>query len=176
MPAMALYAGDYGKQCLHLRGCMVAAMGRSKRRWQNAQAKREPGQFDAFPRACSGHPNYARLTVYAKVLLHELLSQYNGSNNGDLCCAWGVIKHQGLGCKTSTENARDELEITGWIVQTRQGWNKRPNLYALTFLDTDECGQKMDAGIPSGYRFGYWGKGENPRLSPRLAVTKRKAA
>ncbi len=140
----------------------------ARKRWNIAKSKRTSGQFAAFPQACWRHENYARLSPHAKALLHELHGQYRGDNNGDLCAAWGTVKHRGLGSRATVDKARDELERMGWTIQTRQGGKHRANLYALTFLDIDSCGNKLDAGIPVGKRLDYWKLGENMRLSPRL--------
>ena len=125
----------------------------------------EPGQFTKWPHACGQHWNYYRLTVYAKALLFELVSQYNGRNNGDLCCAWGLVHDRGLGSRRTVQAAERELERTGWTYKTRQGGRNVANLYALTMFDIDECGGKLDAGVPIGQRLSYWKLGHNPALS-----------
>lgn len=142
---------------------------RIRRKRYEAKAKREEGQFLALPRACLDHPSYVELGPYARALLVEMLRQYNGDNNGDLSAAWGLLKLRGVASsRTTLDRARDDLERRGWIVQTRQGGRNHPNLYALTFLDVDHCGGKLDAGIPVGQRLSYWRTGSNPRLSARL--------
>lgn len=125
----------------------------------------EPGQFAKWPLACGRHPNFYRLSIHAKALLFELLSQYKGRNNGDLCCAWGVVRDRGVGSRRRVQAAEKELERTGWTYRTRQGGRNMPNLYALTCFDIDECDGKLDPHVPIGKRLSYWKLGYNPALS-----------
>ena len=53
------------------------------------------GPFLALPRDVIDHPAFLRLSAYAKALLIDLGAQYKGDNNGDLCCAWKVMKPRG---------------------------------------------------------------------------------
>lgn len=141
------------------------------RRYKGAGDKAESGGFSRWPHACATHPSFYRLSITARALLFELLSQYRGNNNGDLCCAFGLLKDRGWKSRTTIDRARDELQALGWIVLTRQGYQNTPNLYALTFFEVDECNGKLDADAPVGQRLGYWKDGHNPRLQRR-----RKAA
>lgn len=147
---------------------------------QAAKLRRLKGRggekFAAFPTQCQRHPSYIRLSVTAKALLHELNQQYNGSNNGDLCTAWNIVKGLGLAkSRTTIDKARDELELVGWIVQTRQGGRNSPNLYALTFREVDDCKGKLDSGALEGTRYDYWKQGTNPMLAWRLRPPRRSA-
>jgi hypothetical protein len=144
----------------------------SRKKFKGAADKAESGGFSRWPHSCASHPNYHRLSLPARALLTELLGQYRGNNNGDLCCAWrGLLKERGWRSRTTVDRARDELVALGWIVLTRQGDKNKPNLYALTFFDIDDCGGKLDAGTPIGQRLSYWKEGFNPNLQRR-----RKAA
>lgn len=124
--------------------------------------KRESGGYCAWPHACTKHPNFYKLGNSAKALLFELLGQYRGNNNGDLCCAWGLMKDRGWNAKATVERARDQLVSTGWIVLTRVGGRNKANLYALTFYTIDECGGKLDDRTFRGSPLGYWKTGTNP--------------
>lgn len=131
------------------------------------KGRADSGRFARFPHSCWKHPNYTALSIGAKALLHELNGQYNGSNNGDLSVAWGVVKDRGIGSEKTVRRARDELEYAGWIVLTRQGGRHAPNLYALTFHAIDYCDGKLDM-MATQQGLGFWKEGHNPRLSARL--------
>ena len=90
------------------------------------------------------HPNYIRLSSSAKALLLDLKMQYNLANNGNLSCCHKLMQPRGWKSRTTIEKARAELEQTGWIVRTQQGSLNRPNLYALTFHEINECRGKPD--------------------------------
>lgn len=112
------------------------------------KGRREHGSFSAWPHACAQHPNFAVLSIPARALLFEFLGQLRGSNNGDLCCAYSVLRHRGWRSRDTIERARAELEHTGWILRTRQGGRNTPNLYAVTWLSIDACKGKLD--VPAG--------------------------
>jgi len=89
------------------------------------------------------------LSFVARVVLQELMAQYNGSNNGDLSATRTMAKEWGIGSDNTLRNALKELEAAGWIVQTRSSlFNKhgaRCALYALAWLSIDECpGKDLD--------------------------------
>ena len=77
------------------------------------------------------------ITGSAFRLFIELHQQYNGHNNGNLCAARGTLRFD-WNDKT-LKKARNELVMAGIIDLTRQGFKKKPNLYALTHLPIDEC-------------------------------------
>jgi len=87
---------------------------------------------------------YAELSAYAIKLLNDLLAQYNGKNNGDLCCAWTLMQRRNWKSKDTLNRVRRELLEGGWIMITRQGGRNLSTLYALTFYAIDECGGKLD--------------------------------
>lgn len=127
------------------------------------KGRRDGGVFAPWPRDCALHSNFSRLTFTARALLFELLGQFNGFNNGDLTCAYAVLRRRGWVSRTTIEKARSELEITGWLVRTRQGHRNRCSLYALTFVAIDDCHSKLD--VPSGSTpLGFWKLGNNPWL------------
>ena len=136
-------------------------MGRETRRIQRFKERRTPGGFTPWPHACARHPNFARLTLAARALLLELLSQYRGTNNGDLGVAWTLLKSRGWNSRTTIEKARLELESRGWIVRTRQGFRNKCNLYALTMFAIDDCGEKISAR-PTRVPLEFWKEGANP--------------
>ncbi|MDH5694856.1 MAG: hypothetical protein OEZ47_17300 [Gammaproteobacteria bacterium] len=135
-----------------------------KKSWKDSADKRERGGFCAWPHSCATHESFYKLSMSAKALLFELLGQYRGNNNGDLCCAWGLLKNRGWKSRATIERACDELQNIGWIVRTRVGGRNRANLYALTFYTIDECKGKLDYRPMKGNPLGYWKTGENPEF------------
>lgn len=74
----------------------------------------------------------------------DLVAQYKGDNNGDLCAAWTLMKKRGWRSRDTLSKARRELLKAEWIIVTRQGGRHLPTLFALTFFAVDECGGKLD--------------------------------
>lgn len=138
-------------------------MGRQARRRAALQESRTPGTYSPWPHACAKHPNYLARSIAAKALLSHFLGEFRGFNNGDLSCAWKTMKARGWRSRTTVEKARDELERTGWIVRTRQGFRNRCNLYALTIFAIDDTRGKADVA-PTRSPLGFWKDGRNPWL------------
>jgi hypothetical protein len=108
-----------------------------------------------------------------RLLLFEFVSQYNGNNNGDLCCAFKLLKPRGWKSRTTIEKARAELEQTGWIVRTLQGWRNKPNLYALTIFKINGIA-KIEAK-ETDKPLGFWQHGTNPWLDTNARARERLA-
>ena len=51
------------------------------------------------------HENFKTLSGNATKLLIDLLSQYNGKNNGDFCAAWTLMKERGWKSKGTLHRA-----------------------------------------------------------------------
>lgn len=108
---------------------------------------------------------FSRLGPHAVKLLMDLLAQYKGDNNGDLCAAWTLMKKRGWRSRDTLSKARRELLEGEWVTVTRQGGRHVPTLYALTFYAIDECRGKLD--IQSTHSPpGNWRK--NEPMSPVL--------
>ena len=90
------------------------------------------------------HPDYLSMEPAARLLLWELARQYNGHNNGDLSLAPKVMGRFGWN-KSTIQRHKDSLINNNWIFiagakPARNGW---VYLYALTWLDVNECGGKL---------------------------------
>jgi hypothetical protein len=113
--------------------------------YSKAKGRNEKGRFVALPHHCLNHENYIRMSHKAKTLFVNMVLQYNGSNNGDLCIAYSIMKKQGWKSKQTLFLAMDELKHYGWIVKTRiGGMDNTAHLYAITFHSIDECKGKLD--------------------------------
>lgn len=126
-----------------------------------SKGRKDHGSFIQIPHQCLEHTNYAALPSRAVKLLLDLYGQYRGSNNGDFCCAFSVMKKRGWRSKATLDRAQRDLLTTGWIVLTRQGGKNMANLYAVTFKPIDECGGKLDRRA-SATALAYWKEGCNP--------------
>lgn len=112
--------------------------------------KRKPGRgghtFVQLRHDVMRSENFATLSPHATKLLIDMVSQYNGKNNGDLCMAWTFMEPRGWRSKSTLYRARDELIERGWIKVARQGGKHLASLYAITWLPIDECNGKLDIG------------------------------
>ena len=86
---------------------------------------------------------FGDLTANAIKLLLELAKEYKGHNNGDMSCAYSVLKQRGWHSPGTLSAAKDELLAKGWIICTRQGGSRRCSLYALTWWPIDDCPGKL---------------------------------
>ncbi|SFK65035.1 hypothetical protein SAMN05216302_101187 [Nitrosomonas aestuarii] len=114
-----------------------------KKNWLSPE-RREPGGFAALPHCLLGSKVYIELSAHAVKLLNDLLAQFKGFNNGDLCLSWSIMVKRGWKSRDTLNKARKELLDVELIVVSRYGDRKRPHLYALTFFAIDECGGKLD--------------------------------
>ena len=87
---------------------------------------------------------YANLSYKAIKLLIDVLEQYNGNNNGDLCITMSVMKKKGWRSSGTLHSAKNELSEKGWIVLTRQGGRHKCSLFAVTMHPIDDCGGKLE--------------------------------
>lgn len=119
-------------------------MSRDKRRYNDAKNRRGSGRYVPLMYRVIRSRSFASLSPYAIKLLVDLLSQYRGNNNGDLCIAWRLMLERGWKSKATLEKARKELLTADWIEVSRQGGVNRPSLYGLTFYALDDCEGKLD--------------------------------
>ncbi len=118
-------------------------MSKKKKNWLSPE-RREPGGFAALPHCLLESNVYIGLSAHAVKLLNDLLAQFKGFNNGDLCLAWSVMEQRGWKSRDTLNKTRKELLNVELIQVARYGDRKRPHLYALTFFAIDECSGKLD--------------------------------
>ena len=118
-------------------------MAQKKKNWLSPE-RREPGGFAALPHCLLASQVYIGLSAHAVKLLNDLLAQFKGFNNGDMCLAWTIMEKRGWKSRDTLNKARQELLDCELIIVTRHGDRKRATLYALTFFAIDECGGKLD--------------------------------
>lgn len=121
-----------------------------------AKSKSKPSAaFFRLERRLVQSPGHRSLSFTARVVLQELMVQYNGKNNGDLSATRTMAKEWGIGAPATLQKALSELEKAGWIVQTRTSiFNRhgaRCALYALAWLPVNECpGKELEIGPTRG--------------------------
>lgn len=144
-------------------------MARSKK-FKGAKDKRDAGSFVIIPLSVLNGAAYLSVSAHARMLLFDLYAQYNGSNNGDLCAAYSMMKPRGWRSTHTLLSAKRELLEAGLIFETRKG--ARPNLaslYAVTWNDLDECGGKLDVTPRVFPRSAYRLKDRPPALPKKNA-------
>jgi hypothetical protein len=101
--------------------------------------------FFHLPDVIINHQDFIALSGKAIKLLVDVGAQYNGRNNGDLCCTRYIMRSRGWTSNKGLDLARGELIEQEWLVQTRQGGRGiGPSLFAITWQPIDECGGKHD--------------------------------
>lgn len=125
--------------------------GTSSRRVAEARANRPPGGFVPMPHIVVRSEQWTRLSAHGCKLLMDLLAQYNGRNNGDLCATWSLMVKRGWRSRDTLRKAQAELETWGWVARTRQGGLHAPNLFGVTFfgLDWQSKNGFVGNGIPA---------------------------
>ncbi len=112
--------------------------------YAGAKGRAAHGRYINIPNQCLISENFASLSPYACKLLLDFAAKFTGFNNGDLNMVWPEMEQRGWKSKTTLYKYRDELIARGWLIQTRQGWNNRCSLYAISFLPIGDCGLKLD--------------------------------
>lgn len=115
-----------------------------KRKNMNAKGRRINGKFLAIPETVYNHNDFKSLSKRALKLLIDLLTQYNGCNNGDLCASMTLMKRRGWKSNDQRTKALKELLEKNLIVLARQGGRRRASLYAITWQSIDKCKGKID--------------------------------
>jgi hypothetical protein len=101
--------------------------------------------FFSLPDVVLNHPGFIALSGKAIKLLVDVGAQYNGRNNGNLCCTRSIMRSRGWTSNKGLDLARDELIDLEWLVQTKQGGRGiGPSLFAITWQPIDECGGRHD--------------------------------
>lgn len=146
----------------------MSASRRSKAK--ELAAKREAGGYVAFPHVVLRSPQFAALAPGSVKLLLDLLAQYRGENNGDLCATMTLMRARGWRSKAALKNALVQLLATSFIVEARKGGRHKASLYAVTFFDIDYCGGKLDIKAPTRLFKGSWRRNS---VTPSLGQSER---
>jgi len=119
----------------------------SNQDYSRSKGRRKSATFTMLRHDVMDSPNYRALSPRAVKLLLDIARQYNRFNNGDLCATYKVMKPRGWTSKDQLQKGLDELEHYGFILMSRQGGKHKCNLYALTWLEIDECKGKHELRV-----------------------------
>ena len=125
----------------------------TKHKQKNHRRTTKP--FFAVPQEILKSSEYASLSAWETKLLLDVGGQYRGSNNGDLCAAWTIMKPRGWKSKGTLSSSIKGLLTKQFLIKTRQGGRNRPSLYALSFIPIDDCGGKLEIS-PSRVAWNSW--------------------
>lgn len=132
----------------------------SKRRKNGWNPERnEKGGYVPIPHCVIRSHGFGKLSAYAVKLLIDLLSQYYGSNNGDLHATFSLLRKRGWKSKGTLNKAIKELIESGFAEISRQGGRNKCSLYAVTFYAIDDCKGKLDIQ-PTSRPTSLWKKNE----------------
>ena len=94
--------------------------------------------FVGIVRSVFDSPAFIALSPHATNLLLELVSQYQGDNNGNLTVAWTIVSNRGWRSRTTLWRCKDELIQAGFVFVTRKGhFPSTCELLALTWFPLD---------------------------------------
>ena len=103
------------------------------------KGRTDSGWHYQVPHSVADTVAYCSLSAHAQKLWHDLLLQYNGSNNGHIAAILTQLAKRGW-TNGTLYRALDELQKKGFIVRTRQGgigaMKKICSLYRFTHLVT----------------------------------------
>ncbi len=104
-----------------------------------------------IPRLLGEHPDFLTMTGSELKVFMLLLSQYRGSNNGDLAATHSMMEERGGMAKATLAASLQGLQERNLIVRTRTNMKGREGarcaLYALTWLRIHECpGRQLEIG------------------------------
>ena len=113
-----------------------------KRRRNMGRQTTQP--FLSLPHNVLDHDSFRTLSPRATKLLIDIAAQYRGCNNGDLCAPLSVMRKRGWKSNDQLFKARNELLDRELILTSRQGGRNKASLFALTWLQIDDCKGKLD--------------------------------
>lgn len=142
-------------------------MARSEKR-RARQKGRTNGGFIILPHSVLRSVEFGRLSPKAVKLLIELAGLYNGQNNGDLSCAYSVLKDRGWRSAGTLALAIQELRDTRFLIVTRHGGKHRCSLYAITWWPVDECRGKLEVS-PENVASNVWKNNSGTQISEQSA-------
>jgi len=114
----------------------------ARRKFNNEKGER--GSYAAFYHCVLESQAIKKLSAHAVKLLVDLMVQYKGNNNGDLCATFSAMQKRNWHSKGTLNRAIKELLEAGLIEISRQGGRHQCSLFAITFYAVDECNGKLD--------------------------------
>lgn len=114
--------------------------------------KRTEGRFDLMPHSVKLSGGYRALIGRPAIaLLHDLMMQYTGTNNGRIVACERALRPLGWRSKGVIQRAVSDLVDHGLLIRTRQGSRpSKASLYALPWQDLDRH-PDYDAGTAEAF-------------------------
>jgi len=90
---------------------------------------------------------YVELSIYARTLLMDIYSQYNGNNNGQLIATWNFLKSRGWVSRDTIYQKTKELLESGLLILSEPGGQRKATLYSVTFEANESEGQAQTSAF-----------------------------
>ncbi len=150
----------------------MGARAQAQYKPKNRKNEKKRERFVGIPRHVAMSDPFKRLSAPCLKLLVDILTQYNGSNNGLLSPCHTLMKERGW-AKSSLYRAFRDLEYAGFVVVTRQGRKVRgyATFIAITWNGIDDQSKvEYDEGVVcSDTPLNYWCKVQkNWKLKPTM--------
>lgn len=124
-----------------------------------AKGRRDYGRYFNAPHSVVTSPAFRALSAQATKLWVNLMTQYNGRNNGKIAAVHSQLQAFGWARK-SLERALRELQQAGFIDKTRQGGlgggGRFCSYYRFTHLATDDLPEVPVRKGPPTLEFHHW--------------------
>ena len=108
------------------------------------KGRKSKPKFVNIPTAVINSPEWAELSLVERAFILDLMGSYSGYNNGDLSCAWKIMRSRGWRSRDTLNRARKATLERGFTMITRHGHRNAATLYAVTFLPIHECKGKLE--------------------------------
>lgn len=105
------------------------------------RGRRQGHTFLRLPHYVITSPQWRALSGNAIKFIVELAAAFDGRNNGDLSLTRTMALARGWRSGETRDQAAEEAEAAGFIVQTRHGHKGLCNLYAVTWEPIDDVGK-----------------------------------
>ena len=141
-PAISFWLGN--SCCFEWNGLTLMARNKSGRQNYHQEPVNYSDTvkgFDKMPRDVTLCANYKKLSYPGKALLHDAATLFTGQNNGNICLAYSLMEPLGWK-KDALHRARHELLYYGFLIMTKRGINRNPDLYALAWINIHHCNGK----------------------------------
>ena len=130
-------------------------------RHRKVKGRKSEGNFIKLEVSVLNNPNFMKLSPRATKLIVDLMSFYNGFNNGDITPA--MTKPRGWTSNSNLTLALRELIYYGFVQITRQGYKGVCTLIGLTMYPIDESPKHRFNGKVPRYDYKFTKKKFNPK-------------
>ena len=132
-------------------------------RHRKVKGRKSEGNFIKLEVSVLNNPNFMKLSPRATKLIVDLMSFYNGFNNGDITPAMTMMKPRGWTSNSNLTLALRELNYYDFVQITRQGYKGVCTLIALTVYPIDESPKHRFQGKVPRHDYKVTKKKFNPK-------------